>query len=77
MYSVVVGKEVLDFKYKKLNEFTYAFYIGDILIGQIFKLNKSWAAVTHKPNALCPVYGLKTRHYAAELMLKMGGYINI
>ena len=79
MYSINVDGKVLDFRYKKQNEFTYAFYIGDILIGQIFKMGRAgWTAVfwgEHNHRDLFPVDGFKTRYAASEFMLKVGGYI--
>ena len=44
MYSVIVDGNVLDFKYKRGLEFSYAFYIGDILIGQVFNMGRHDAA---------------------------------
>ena len=73
MYSVVVDGKVLDFHYKKLST-SYAFYIGDILIGQIFKMKRYWTAVSNKPNDLCLIYGFKSRYYASEFLLKLQGY---
>jgi len=74
MYSVVVDGKVLDFKFKRLNDFTYAFYIGDILVGQVFHMKTSWSCVSHTTNTLCPVAGFKSRYYAADFLLKLGGY---
>jgi hypothetical protein len=80
MLSVVHEGRVLDFKYKKQNEFTYAFYIGDILIGQVFRMgDQKWSAVGwHNPESdmhrLYPVDGFRSRYHASEFMLKMAGY---
>ena len=80
MYSVIVDGEVLDFKYKRARQsvltFRYVFYIGDILIGQIFNHGKlGWYAVSdYKPNPIGYVGGFKTRHDAAEFLLKLNGF---
>lgn len=80
MYSVVHEGKVLDYHYKKQNEFTYAFYIGDILIGQVFKMRGGcWSCVGWKTknehmHSLYPVDGFKTRFHASEFMLKAAGY---
>ncbi len=74
--SIVVDKKVLDFRYKKLTDFSYAFYVGDILVGQVFKMKRYWSCVSHEPHELCPVDGFKLRHYAAEFLIKLNGYYN-
>ena len=75
MDSVVVDGKVLDFHYKK-NEVCYDFYIGEMLIGQIFYTGRrNWSAVSwKKPCMLCPVHGFSSRHRAAEFLLKVNGY---
>ena len=74
MYSVIVDGNVLDFKYKRGFEFSYAFYIGDILIGQVFNMGRHWSGVSWEPHPLGAVSGFKTRHDAAEFLLKLNGY---
>ena len=80
MLSVIHKGRVLDFKYKKLSDYTYSFYIGEILIGQIFKMRKSnWSAVIwhdtdENIRKLFPVDGFKSRYHASEFMLKCSGY---
>ena len=74
MYSIIVDGKVLDFKWKKHTEFSYVFYIGDIAVGQVFRMRNSWTCVSHTPNKLCPVDGFKTRMYASEFLLKISGY---
>jgi len=75
MYSVTLNGQVLDFHYKKLKgSKCHAFYIGDILIGKIFKMRRYWSAVSDQPNYLCPVDGFKTRYHASEFLLKLQGY---
>jgi len=76
MYSVNVAGKVLDYKYKKQTEIIYAFYIGDILIGQLFKMRRGWSAVSWKTHSeLCPVHGFRTRFDASEFLLKVNGYV--
>jgi hypothetical protein len=78
MYSCIHEGKVLDFHYKKCKEVPYihTFYIGDILIGQIFKHGKhNWAAVSFHPNALGKlVSGFGNRYYASDYLLKINGF---
>lgn len=74
MYSVIVNGKVLDHQHKKINDFISLFYIGDIYVGQIYKMKKSWSVVSKTPNKLCPINGLKTKLDACELLLKLEGY---
>jgi len=48
MYSVLVDDKVLDFKYKSLGEAVSAFYVGDIYVGQIFKMRRAWSCVASR-----------------------------
>lgn len=75
MYSVVIDGKVLDFRYKKLQENHYAFYIGDILVGQVFNLKRCWSAVSceHR-GAMTRMQGFKNRYYASEYLLQLNGY---
>lgn len=78
-YSCIVDNEVLDFHYKRIGDITknfhYAFYIGDIYIGQIFRMGDcDWSIVGRDPHPLTPINGLRTRYHACELLLKMAGY---
>jgi hypothetical protein len=78
MYSIAVDGKVLDYHYKKGGQdFIYNFYIGDIFIGQIFKLGKGdWAPVTF--HTKCPyknVRGFRNRFCASEFMLIVCGFI--
>jgi hypothetical protein len=75
MYSICYEGKVLDYKYKPIT-YGYNFYIGDIFVGQIFKMPRYWSAVSSKD---CPglnnVDGFKTKFAAAEYMLRHQGYI--
>lgn len=77
MYSIRVDDKFLDFKYKKINDFMYNFYIGDIFIGQVSKMKeKSWAGISwRKPSKICPVFGFRSRYHASEFLLKLNGYM--
>ena len=75
MYSIVLDGKVLDYRYKKMNHFTYAFYVGDIYVGQVFRMKHYWSCISSKPNDLCPVDGFKNRFHASEFILKLGGYV--
>jgi hypothetical protein len=74
MKSTIVDGAVLDWRFKKRNAFTFAFYIGDIFVGQIFKMRRRWSVVGKSPNILCPIDGLASRADAAELLLKLEGF---
>ena len=75
-FSINHKGKVLDFKYKKVQgHWHYAFYIGDILVGQVFRMGKgNWSAVSETPNDLCPVNGFRSRYYASNFLLWIGGY---
>lgn len=77
--SICWEGKVLDFHFKPLQINHSAFYIGDILVGQIFKHTgrlKYWTAVALTPrvNNLHSVSGFGTRWKAAEWLLKAEGY---
>lgn len=78
MYSVIHNGKILDFKYKRQNDFTVAFYIGDILIGQIFKLGGKYSAVIWHDipgnSARKHVKGFASRYDASAYMLEATGY---
>lgn len=74
MHSIVIDGKVFDYKYKKINEFSYAFYIGGLLIGRVFKMKIYWSCISEKPNKLCPMDGFINRFYASEFLLKLNGY---
>lgn len=74
MLSEIRDGKVLDFRYKVQDELIQAFYIGDILIGQVFRLGKNnWSCVSWEyPHDVYPVDGFKSRYHASEFMLRMG-----
>lgn len=81
MYSLVYEGKVLDFHYKKQTDSIYAFYVGDILVGQVFRMRRNqWSCVGWKGGKLeggisiYPVDGFKTRFHASDFMLKAGGF---
>jgi hypothetical protein len=77
MLSIVHEDEVLDFKYKKQSNREYTFYIGDILIGTLFKRSKNrWCAVSHHPNAKGHEDGFGSRYLASEYLLRINGFLD-
>lgn len=73
-YSIIIGGKVEDLTYKKLNNFSYSFYVGETLIGSVFRLqNNYWSCTSQKPHELCPVHGFRNRHSASEFLLKLNG----
>ena len=90
MNSLIVNGKVLDYKFKKTVDGIYAFYIGDILIGQVFRIANHWSAVSTEPSrqltyspgidefilySMSMVDGFKSRLFAADYMLKLQGYV--
>jgi len=73
MMSTIVNGKVLDWHFKKRTVDT-VFYIGDIFVGQIFKVANTYSVVGKTPHDLSPINGLATRWQAAELLLRMEGY---
>lgn len=74
MYSFVHNGMVLDFSFKPINDFTYAFRTGNILHGTIYRMSrKRWSAVTMFPEAapFGVVNGFRSRHDAAEFLLQI------
>jgi hypothetical protein len=72
MMSVIKDGKVLDFRFKKTTQkFRTLFYVGDIFVGQIFKIRRTYSVVGKNPHPLSPIRGLATRWQAAELLLKM------
>lgn len=78
MLSCVYNGKVLDFHYKKLSDRCYNFSIGDIFIGQIFKMRKhNWYAVSWYENARGSRFsmgGFGSRYHASEYLLKINGF---
>lgn len=76
MQSVNVNGKVLDFHYKKKNDFIYSFYIGEIFVGQLFNLGMhGWSAVgTPATSGFSKVDGFKSRNNAAQYLLRLTGY---
>jgi hypothetical protein len=73
--SLVHDGKVLDFHFKKTHEaFITNFYCGDIFMGQIFKIGKSWTAVPKERSDYAPYHGFRTRYDAAVMILKVNGY---
>lgn len=74
MLSIVLDGKVLDFRYKKQTDFCTAFYVGDILVGQIFNMgSQGWAAVCSGDCQMRSATGFKTRYAASDFMLKSRG----
>ena len=73
-YSACVDGKVLDFKYKKGGQaFIYNFYIGDMFLGQIFNMGKTWTAVPWQPRKYGKIDGFKNRYYASQYILQSKG----
>ena len=71
MYSYITKEnEVLDWKFKKF-QYGYTFYVGDILLGQLFKprhASLGWDAVSWSNHGNM-VNGFISRHKAAEYLI--------
>ena len=72
MFSAIINGKVLDYNYKKLQENHYLFKVGDISIGQVFKMKFGWSAVVTYPSSISVgvVEGFKTRTSASQYMLQ-------
>lgn len=73
MFSVIIDGEVKDLKFKKIHNWHYFGHIGDIPIGQYFKLRTGWSAVGDPQkmnNNMNNVKGFKTRLDAVEYILR-------
>jgi len=74
MYSVIHQGKVLDFHFKKMSNYCYNFSVGDIFIGQIFKLRKhSWSGISFH-NVRGSMDGFGCRFYAAQYLLRLNGF---
>jgi hypothetical protein len=78
-YCLVYNGECHDYKFKPLQDnWHYAFYTGDILQGQIFKMTcrstTTWSAVPKCPSRYGPYDGFATRMDAVEMILKVNGF---
>ena len=75
MLSVVYKGKVLDFKYIT-RETDTVFYIGEIIIGQMFNLDRlGWSAICIGQNPkMRRANGFKTRYAASQFMLESLGY---
>jgi len=56
MNSIVINGRVLDFCYKRRHGPLYAFYVGDIFVGQIAKLKGGYTAIPGRPLMLTEIY---------------------
>ena len=73
--SVMVDGKWKDFRYIRQTPIITAFYLDEILIGQIFKARRgSYAGVLWGGHQYNGISGFKTRHAAAEYLLFIGGY---
>ena len=79
-YSTIVNGEVLDWRFEQhpSMDYIYTFYIGNIMIGQLFKMGSmNWSAVYMGNNVLTNLRsakGFRSRYAAAEFLLVIGGY---
>jgi hypothetical protein len=71
MMSATVDGKVLDIKYRKLGDKHYSVWLGERLLGQIFKLKYGWDVVSAFPTEIGVISGLKSRWKATDLLLKI------
>ena len=79
MYSEIVDGEVLDWRFEKTKgmRFRYTFWIGQYLVGQIFRMSRGrWSAVAPYPleGGFHHIHGFASRHDAAEFLLRVRRY---
>ena len=75
MMSCVYEGKVLDWHFKKRPSDTL-FYIGDIFVGQLFKIGKTWSGLPAHPrdNDRSLVDGFRSRVDACQYLLQYEGY---
>lgn len=78
--SIIYKGEIVDFKFKqhKRQPYHYSFWLTptkgkDIIMGQVFKLQTGWTAVSYKAHEMNNISGFKTRTDAAEYIVKLQG----
>jgi hypothetical protein len=69
-YCEIVDDEVLPYKFKQRKVDT-VFYIGNTVIGTIYKISGKWAAVSYYENRYGNVNGFATRMDAAQYLLQV------
>jgi len=77
MLSTIYDGKVLDWSYKKMTiDDWYAFYIGDIYVGQVSKRDRddSWTAISAESSVMFPVTGFQTRYYASKFLIEIQSY---
>lgn len=74
--SIIINESVHDFHYRTIDaNFTaYHFYIGEIYVGQITKMRRSWSCSSSKPTSFGVVNGFATRYDASNFLLTIGGF---
>jgi len=72
MFSHVVDGKVLDVHCKKVksNKGHYIVYLGDIYLGQVFKLRFGWSVVTAQVHPFMGLSGFISKWKAYEVLLK-------
>jgi hypothetical protein len=67
-YSTIINKKVLPWRFKKRKVDTL-FYVGDFLLGQIFKMKNSWSALPDSTTEAGLVSGFRTRVDACQYLI--------
>jgi len=70
MLSSNVEGQILDWHWEK-RQTDYLFFVGDIYIGQVFKMPRDkWSALHRHPQNVGLVDGFKSRYDASHFLLK-------
>ncbi len=74
-YSVRFMGEYHPYTFQKFDDGMYNFRLNNILIGQLFKIGKSWSCVpwynAERYKGLSPMDGFRTRLDAVSCLLRM------
>jgi hypothetical protein len=74
-YALCWEGQVLVYRFKNLRDGIYAFYCGDVYMGQLFKMRRrkgyTWTAVPNWPSPYSPYDGLSSRLDACEMCIKI------
>ena len=78
MIETNIDGEWKQWRYKKLVSSSYrhyAFYVGDIYVGQLIGKSGNWSVVSKTPADFMPVFGFRTRYDASKFLMTFEGFI--
>ena len=70
-HSIIIDGKVEDLRFvRQPNLSRTLVYVGDLLIGQLWKIGNAWDAVGQTPSKCYPASGFRTRIRAAEFLIQ-------